>query len=473
MTAMSFKEAFFDEFSTFKTQWESCWNTRGAWWRVGNALHASLECIVAAQKKWGRPDTEETIGEVRQMLDQARSAFLTTYNDDGVWFDDFGWWGIAFLAVYEEFAIFDKHAGKTTAAECLQSASDCWQKMYDKAWDRGDSRYPIPIPGGCWNKKDAGAQNTVTNALFLTLSIRLYSATRDKKYLNAACDQFLWFGEWFLKGPNRDYGESNPGNDIGLFTWLEAQEPNAVWVLERATNGAKDGSLPPGNDGVFNGGDPDPGGLPKPFEDKRKQYWTGDQGIMIAGCIGMYEQRAAISSNPSMQTLDQDLRRTTIPSASDLALHLTNEIVCAAADRLFTIPDSKETNKKVVLHEGPLSPGFLKNYPTDYAVGKGVLLRYMAFAYAKTGQDGLKGFNCNRIVDTASSILSHAPNQANLWGLIWDDKTEKTDYNITLAGTNECDFYTDNDAPWQFSVHTARLDALTAAVPWADKIPVP
>jgi hypothetical protein len=450
MTATSFKDAFFAEFKAFKAAWDPCVNTRNAWWRVGNALHATLECIVAAHRKWpDNPDTKATIATVRQMLDQASNAYTTYYDDPGVWFDDYGWWGIAFLAAYENFGIFAGLTGQTTAADCLKYAHDSWQEMYDHAWQgrNGNGHYGIPIGGGCWNKKDSGAQNTVTNALYLTLSIRLYAATKDETYLNAACEQFLWFGLWYLQGPNRE-------NDIGLFDWTG--DGTGTWILERPTFGPTNDN----NYDVFNNGDPHTGGLPAGFADHRKQYWTGDQGLMIAGCVGMYEQRAAFANNPSIQTLDQALQNAgSLPTASAVANFLASEILKAAADRLFTpaVP--------YVLHEGPMSPNFLTGFSTDYAVGKGVLMRYTAFAY---GQGW--GFDADRIIDTAKSILQHPPGAANLYGLIWDDKV---DHNVTLAGTNEDGFNTSNDDPWQFSIHMARLDALTAAVPWAETVNLP
>ena len=47
--------------------------------------------------------------------------------------------------------------------------------------------------------------------------------------------------------------------------------------------------------------------------------------------------------------------------------------------------------------------------------------------------------------------------------MIWDNRT---DNNLTFAGTNENGFVADDDDAWSFSVRTARLDALVAAAHW-------
>jgi hypothetical protein len=473
MTDTTYKSDFFAEFEKFKTTWDQDrWadvdpekHTSGvkSWWRVGNALHTAIEGMAAAQQKWG-DGAHHIIVTVRQMLDEARDFFFRRYGQSDVWVDDYGWWGIAFVAVYENFEIFKNVQGATAADECLQFADDCWQQMRDKAWDTGGSRYPIPITGGCWNNKQHGSQNTVTNALYLTLSIRLYSVAktlttdptwiqRTPQYLDAACAQFKWFGDWYLKGANRS-------NDVGLFNWEDAT-PAEMWVLERPTNGHSDGSFD-GDSSVFNGGDPDPQGLPMPFDDdNRKQYWTGDQGVLIAGLIGLLKENAAVSTNASIQALDRELKGRPTPSAYELAKFLALGMVKSATGSLTC---------DGVLHEAPQSPGFLSNYYVDYAVGKGVLMRYLAFARKSLPSNSFD----DMISTTAQSIRNHPPdetnvppNNTNMRGLIWDDKL---DYKITAAGTNERDFDAGLDPSvvdpyWAFSIRMARVDGLAAGIP--------
>ena len=196
---MTIREHVFAEFGALKKTWDD-WGDDRVFWRTGNALHACLECAITARAMWNTdPQTDPMIAEVWTILHQARDTFFRGCPPpDGepplpnppfnayCWRDDFGWWGIALLCAYENFAVFGKEGGEgdsaggpedpITAGWCLSLAHKCWDFMWKEAWDREGG---LPVAGGCWNDKDGGCQNTVTNVLFLTLSIRLYSATKN------------------------------------------------------------------------------------------------------------------------------------------------------------------------------------------------------------------------------------------------------------------------------------------------------
>jgi len=259
---VAFKDDVFDEFTQLQTVWGNLGKKR-VFWRTGNALHACINFILAARAAWGAndPKTSGAIADVWQMLGEARDTFYLgcpppppggihgPFNTP-CWRDDYGWWGLAFLQTYENFAIFGKPdptvpdcydaSQPVSSGCCLSMAHDCWAFMWKKAWDReGD----VPVAGGCWNLKGKGVQNTVTNVLFLALSIRLYSATKNlpgwssraQDYLDAACQQYQWFGRWLIKGADRATGIG-----VGIYNYVQRpfpSEPDRVWILERPMNG--------------------------------------------------------------------------------------------------------------------------------------------------------------------------------------------------------------------------------------------
>jgi hypothetical protein len=72
-------------------------------------------------------------------------------------------------------------------------AKDCWARI--AALCGSDDG---PVPGGCWNQPGSGqVQNSIVNALYLTLSVRLYRETSDARtYLPAIGRSVGWFLGW-------------------------------------------------------------------------------------------------------------------------------------------------------------------------------------------------------------------------------------------------------------------------------------
>src|SRR5262245_44780587 len=92
------------------------------------------------------------------------------------WWDDYGWWGVAFVKAYE----------LTKAPKHLQCVKTCWDFM-----DQGGRHYNDNDPNeknGTWNHspkdKNPGVQNLITNSLYLNLSSQLYALTKESKYLS-------------------------------------------------------------------------------------------------------------------------------------------------------------------------------------------------------------------------------------------------------------------------------------------------
>lgn len=470
---MSFKDSLFSEFNLLKTAWDQ-WGSSRNFWHTACTLDACVTFVAAAKATWttADPQVQTSIKSLREIVSGAHSTFLNGYLGDkksnfenGNWWDDYGWWGIAFLKTYENFSVFDQTLNAQTSVNCydsnipitqdccLQLAHDSWAVLHDHAWDTGQYGQSLPVSGGCWNHtptdSGGGVQNTVTNNLYLTLSIRLYMATkgmagwedRNTQYLQAACDEFKWFSDWFLKGPN-----DSPQEGVGIFDQIYDEgapdEKYRYWILERPVDGPNYNKR----------GEP-------PYE---KQQWTGDQGVFLGGLIGLLLAQDAVRTNPSIIALSKELSAHNLgPDPINYIELLVIRITRAATSRLFT-PQPR------VLHESLLSKGLIDNFYTDMATGKGVLMRYLAYARPHiSGLSGAPNYD-QEIINTAEAICTYGPTEANGFGFIWDNKTDE---HVTRSGTNEDQFLPivkdlQNDNGWNFTIRTIRLDGLAAAIPF-------
>lgn len=116
------------------------------------------------------------------------------------WWDDYGWWGLAFLKVHAS-------TGNPLYLDC---AEKCWVFMMS---GRDYSTAEEGSVGGTWNHDPAfgtsnaprGIQNIITNALFLSLSAQLYLRVEasNPEYRTQARAQYEWFRYWFEHGALR------------------------------------------------------------------------------------------------------------------------------------------------------------------------------------------------------------------------------------------------------------------------------
>lgn len=212
----------------------------------------------------------------------SKTVLTTTMNAmNGDWWDDYGWDGIASLRAAENLNLDD-----TTKATFIQNAINSWCYMYGMGWKIGGmSTFDVPYPsicnwqerisskdgdigarnvftywkskntpsywaelqpkydmGGIWNTTNnanepvrtmnpcshtqelEGIQNTVTNAVFMLLSLRLYKFSLNPAYSHYFTDvavdtrlirsswlgQLKWFDAWF----NLESGSSSMKYDI-------------------------------------------------------------------------------------------------------------------------------------------------------------------------------------------------------------------------------------------------------------------
>jgi hypothetical protein len=234
------------EKTRLKTGEDSLPNVSYGFWHAGNTLDTFMDYLGRARPV-GYQQTATTLG------DQAVKIFVQVTKVDPTqyglnqpiptvaWWDDYGWWGIAFLKVHF----------LTNDSKYLHAAQVCWYFMKG-----GGRQYPVTSPGekgGTWNHdpNSGGIQNVITNALFLTLSARLYNVTRSTPYVNEAIAQYLWF-----------VYQLNNGAKVVI------PGPFQAWLIHQ---------LPLGD---------------------QQHFWTGDQGALLGGLSSLRD--SVLSSNPPL-----------------------------------------------------------------------------------------------------------------------------------------------------------------------------
>lgn len=256
-------------------------------------------------------------------------------NNPGWWYDDYGWWTVAFL----QAARFSRYVGKDPAT-WRQLAQICWDEMQPatQVWAKADKQiFALAKPrfdGGCWNHDfvqvscdpvnppdfwpACGIQNTVTNAQYLVAAAR-FSRTADARR------QYDWLSSWFF--------DSSLSLDQRL---LVTYEGAGALVRERVSTFAMapDGKYPP-----------------TPNYDKDR-HWTGDQGILLGALL-------------EMVSLD--------PPRRDEYWAMARSMLNAVRIRLV--------NGNQILQPWMPANSFDSSYATDYGTGAGVFMRYLLYLY--------------------------------------------------------------------------------------------
>ena len=326
-----FKAAARTTFTKLKTVFAANDN----YWRLGNSFDTVLNYFA-----WVPPNDTQAFGQTALERYKATS---------GPWWDDQGWWGIAGLRASQRSDWF----GVQTAAAFKAIAVDCWTRMYDNApyvWERrpkpgGNDKFgPLEprFPNGVWNSNwipnlgdcDAtpkpcdpidscdecvcGFQNTVTNALYLVFATRLYLASRQPSYAEAANHEYAFLKQWFDVIP--------PEN--ALLNRLIAgvtvvRERVSIYLSGQAVQGYR-----------------------------QDMAWAGDQGLILGGLVGRMLMVGRDSPEYPV------LRATAQEILAGSRVYLTRSGIMQSWTPCEHPPD-----------------------PEDYETGTGVFMRYLLYAY--------------------------------------------------------------------------------------------
>jgi predicted alpha-1,6-mannanase (GH76 family) len=139
------------------------------WWNSANAITALADYATVAQSR----DYDFVFSNTLSLAQKTSPGFINRY------YDDEGWWALAWLDVY---AI-------THDRRYLDAAKFIFTDM-TYGWDSTCS-------GGIWWSKDRNYKNAIANELFLSVAAELANATSDaherSAYLNWATREWSWF----------------------------------------------------------------------------------------------------------------------------------------------------------------------------------------------------------------------------------------------------------------------------------------
>jgi predicted alpha-1,6-mannanase (GH76 family) len=142
-----------------------CWQTTG-WWNAANALTA----VIGYAQRTGDPAHLNVIEHTFRKAARQHRDFLVGFYDDN------GWWGLAWVAAYD----------LTGDARYLDAARTVFASLLT-AWDDA-------CGGGIWWNTERSYKNAITNLLFLTLAARLHQRCAGTgEYLDWALREWDWF----------------------------------------------------------------------------------------------------------------------------------------------------------------------------------------------------------------------------------------------------------------------------------------
>lgn len=313
-TAINYREAAEREYARLLEVWYYQGDLHTFMWYQGNALDTLIDYVSITQD-------QDKGSELARRID----ALWQLAKPEGNWWDDFGWWGIAFLNAARNHRIL----GQNGPTQYLDQARDTLEHHMDYAtrvWAYALTSpclhehpedwymYQPRFDGGVWNCAFAGKtpgpqqacnpntdgqqifppppptipvgtpgdycsqlnplQNTVTNGLYLVLNARYYM--QDPRARETRHDQtvaiYRWFKSWM------DIEDEEITLCFGNQTRPSLLNSETGLVRERVGTYALDSTISPP---CFRGA--------KWYEPDLS--WAGDQGIVLGGLVDMLNSK--------------------------------------------------------------------------------------------------------------------------------------------------------------------------------------
>jgi len=146
-------------------RWTGCWRTAG-WWNAANALTG----VIAYTERTGDETYRGVVERTFKAARRRHRDFLVSFYDDN------GWWGLAWTAAYD----------LTGDVRYLGAARTIFANLVT-GWDD-------VCDGGVWWNTQRSYKNAITNELFLTLAARLHQRCGGTgEYLDWALREWDWF----------------------------------------------------------------------------------------------------------------------------------------------------------------------------------------------------------------------------------------------------------------------------------------
>ena len=328
-----YKDQANDTFQKLYEQW-AVWKANdyngygGRFWHAGNTMHACVEYWNAVRNDES-PPTQDVMRIIADTYNYVNSELekLDQYGIDASWmYDDFGWHANAFSRALQ---VGIPWGNAPTESEAMGVANRIWN-FYTNTYcalnyetSQGEQTHTFP---GCYSSQDVqGGNNTVTNALYMNFSNRLYSLDKNEMYLTAANKQYELFQTWI---DNQDLLKNGkePSVPCGLIRW-------GVADFDWQTIG---------------------------FPNYGKWVWIGNQGLVIAGLNGFSEtNRLMLGTSLTSYAFDHLFDEEKVLHEAPF------EVIYGDIINPLPYPWSPSPNNTI------------QGDPYDYMMGRGVLLRFI------------------------------------------------------------------------------------------------
>lgn len=324
-------------FNRFEEIWEF-----NDFWRRGNTFDACLNFTDALHQRWPNDNEVKSIQQKVNTMLEKDLAYFKSFDPNGFWTDDFGWWGLMGLNARKHLL---RSNNKKLADQYLYLSKDlCWKQAVDHAYDFSSTAKPVPHGFSNSNASGTskGVKNTVTNVLFFLLSVRIYrlmlaeNMGDREKYLDMAYNQWVWFDSWF---------------QLHQYEYLTRTASGGALVQERPT-------------AFFNGSDYTK--ITHPTWHKG-WVWTGDQGMLLAALSGML----AIKNNLGDWIMKNKKETNFNANAFDKKVRTYISLVSKG------IKTALISDVDHVIREAPLVANMGPEFGGDYLAGRGIMMRYL------------------------------------------------------------------------------------------------
>jgi hypothetical protein len=354
-------------FVDLHSSWVTAMDSNGSFWGIGNAYDALMDYI------GHHPNDPPT--SAKDVSEKAAGYFEPLKND-GQWWDDMGWWGVAFLKSFYQLGFSFGLPYFEHASHCrnkMNEGREVWKDLTEKQRITYANREP-KYPGGTWNRgiesngiwpvpwcdsyhAFVGIQNTVTNALYLVLGLRYAAASNNPDYLAKPLEQYQWLQKWFGDGL-KNTSLNNHGHPL---------------IEERVRWYHDGGEVPLYAHGAV---------------------WAGDQGLIMGGLTDYVLYQQSLGNSPPGD--DMDLIRGIRIASQETLLDSTN-----GDKKGLMLPWVEPDNecKKMLGDAG------------DYCNGVGVFFRFFLYAEQNVLKEPTKDFedflsvNANAVKDPLTAKI--------------------------------------------------------------------
>jgi len=251
-------------------------DTGNGYWHQANTLDACLEHLVMTQQKDNYGLLKNAIKYVfdPRMIDSVTKKPVPpsdwakwSYDGNGPWADDYGWWGNALMRAYEHRTVLGYD--DNFAASILALAINCFNGL-SGTWDSSEA---VPgVSGGAWNHYNPNwaltGRNNVTNLVLWLLAQELtVQSDKDHKepYLDRMNSEALFF---------------STADQVGV---LKNSKNLLLERLKGMSNGAT-------------------------FKVSNEPwYWIGDQGLYMRACL-QNGRAGGIDYSTAAIAIEKDIR---------------------------------------------------------------------------------------------------------------------------------------------------------------------